>query len=230
MISRRQFIFSTLLFPLFSSGIQPGPFVLVSTSDQKPDYLITKETLKNAYWAEATACKHYEFYAQRALTEKFPNIAYLFNALSASENIHALNYVHLIEVLGAFIEEKAIPVSLADTKTNLNKAAIKELRNIEDFYPRIINDLSLESHDEAILSCMYSWKSHRQHEEMIRKIKKYSGVFFKSLSKKIEEMSPDYYVCEICGSTVNIKPSTPCDICNYSLTHYRKIKRPSMLQ
>lgn len=119
---------------------------------------------------------------------------------------------------------------VSDTKTNLNKAAIKELKNIEGFYPQILEELAGESHEQAVLNCMYSWKSHKQHEKMIRRIKKYSGVFFNSLSNKIEEMNPNYYVCDVCGSTVNAEPVSPCDICNFPLKHYKKVERPSKLQ
>lgn len=230
MISRRQFIISSALFPLLYSAIQSGQFLLVYAQNQNIDYHGTIGILKKAYWAEAAACTHYEHYAQKAMAENFPNIAYLFNALSSSENIHALNYLRLIEIFGASLEDKDLQVTLADTKTNLNKAAIKELKNIEVFYPQLLDGLSVESHDEAILNCMYSWKSHKQHVEMIRKIKKYSGVFFNSLSKKIEGMNLDYYVCEICGSTVNKEPVAPCDICNFSLKHYRRIVRPKKLK
>lgn len=225
MISRRQFLFSTALLPLLIHTDKSGKLLAAVSNSQNDSYHITKTILKKAYWAETAACKHYEYYAQAAIAENYPNIAYLFNALSASENIHALNYVELIELLGTSLEKKNLPVTLADTKTNLNNASVKELRNIEVFYPQLLEELSTESHDEAILNCMYSWKSHKQHEAMIRKIKKYSGVFFNSLSRKIEGMDLNYYVCEICGSTVNNEPVAPCDICNFSLKHYRKIER-----
>jgi rubrerythrin len=76
---------------------------------------------------------------------------------------------------------------------------------------------------------MYSWKSHQRHKEIISDIKKYSGFYFKPLAKKIERMNPNYYECEICGSTVDDKPSIPCEICNYPLYHYKSIVRPILL-
>ena len=76
---------------------------------------------------------------------------------------------------------------------------------------------------------MYSWKSHEQHEKMINEIKKYSGIFYKMLAKKIENMRLNYYVCDICGSTINGKPEKPCVICNYPISHYIEIKRPTSL-
>ena len=172
------------------------------------------------------ASRHYDGYCRKALSENYPNIAYLFYAFSTSERIHADNYHNLIISLDAPFEAMEIPVSVSDTKTNLNTAAIQELAKINKYYPEIIEKISSESHDQAVTYCMYSWKSHRQHEKMINDIKKYSGIFFRPLAKKIESMQPDYYVCEICGSTVVEKPATPCKACNYPLSHYMNIKRP----
>ena len=107
-------------------------------------------------------------------------------------------------------------------------AATKELAKINKFYPDILNKLSSESHDQAVINCMYSWKSHQQHKKMITDIKKYSGIFFNPLAKKIESMKPDYYVCRICGSTKDETPKTPCEICNHPLDHYQKIERPHL--
>jgi len=101
------------------------------------------------------------------------------------------------------------------------------LEKINEFYPEIIKKLASESHDQSVIHCMYSWKSHEQHEKIITNIKRYSGLFFKPLANKIEGLNPNYYVCEICGSTVDELPEIPCEICNYPVNHYNKLDRPS---
>lgn len=235
MISRRQLLyFSALLSLCFPMG----SLKLFAAADDKNNdrrYPLTIDILKEACWAEIIANKHYDGYCRRALSDNYPNIAYLFLALSVSEKIHAANYRRLIVSLGSTMEEKKIPVSIAGTKANLNVAAIKELEKINEFYPEIfqklssesiLQELSSDSHDQAVINCMYSWKSHQQHEKIITDIKKYSGIFFKPMARKIERMSPNYYVCEICGSTVDEKPATPCEICNHPLFHYKKLERP----
>ncbi|MGD8894121.1 MAG: ferritin family protein [Desulfobacterales bacterium] len=226
MISRRQLLYFSALLSFCYPIANLKCFVVAGDKENDSRYPFTINILKQAYWAEMIASKHYDGYCQRALSENYPNIAYLFFALSISEKIHAHNYQKLIVTLNSSLEKKQIPVSIDDTKENLSVAAIKELEKIKEFYPEILNKLSLESYDQAIINCMYSWKSHQQHEEIINDIKRYSGLFFRLLSKKIEGMNPDYYVCEICGSTVNEKPVTPCEICNYPLSRYKKIKRP----
>ena len=51
-------------------------------------------------------------------------------------------------------------------------------------------------------------------------------MFFDSVAETIEEMKLDFYVCDICGSTVDEIPKTPCDICNYPVLGYTRVQRP----
>lgn len=228
MISRRQLLYFSALLSFCYPIANLKYFAVADDKENDSRYPLTINILKEAYWAEMIASKHYDGYCQRALSENYPNIAYVFFALSISEKIHAYNYQKLIVTLNSTLEAKEIPVSIADTKKNLNVAAIKELEKIKEFYPEILNKLTSESHDQAIINCMYSWKSHQQHEEIINDIKRYSGLFFRPLAKKIEAMNLNYYVCEICGSTMDEKPVIPCEICNYPISHYKKIKRPAL--
>jgi len=227
MISRRQLLYFSALVHFCYPLIILKDFVLADDM-ANPQYPLTLAILKEAYWAERIAGLHYNGYCRKALTEHYPNIAYLFSALAISEKIHAENYQNLILSMGSVTGVKKFPVFLATTKKNLNMAAQKELEKINEFYPEILKRLSSESHDQAVINCMYSWKSHQQHEKIISDIKKFSGFFFGSLAKRIESMDPDYYVCEICGSTIDAPPTTPCEICNHPLSHYQKLDRPAL--
>ena len=229
MISRRQLLYFSTLFFFCSPFATLKSLAVADGEKDDKRYPLTIDLLKKAYRAEMIASKHYDGYSQKALAEDYQNIAYLFSSFSISEKIHADNYQKLIVSLGATLRKIEISVSISNTKANLNIASMKELEKINKFYPEILKELSSESHEQAVISCMYSWKSHQQHEEMINDIKKYSGVFFRLLSRKIENMKPNYYVCEICGSTINEKPEKPCVICNYPMSHHSEIKRPILL-
>lgn len=226
MISRRQLLYFSALFAVCSPIANLQYFAMADELNHDSQYPSTLNILKKAYWAEINAHRHYNKYCKKAISEDYPNIAYLFSALSISEKIHATNYQATIISLDSTIEAKEISVSISDTKANLNAAAKKELEKMNTFYPEILKELSAESHDQAVINCMYSWKSHQQHEKMITDIKNNSGFFFRLLARKIENMEPDFYVCEICGSTVDEKPAIPCEICNYPESHYMKLERP----
>ena len=45
--------------------------------------------------------------------------------------------------------------------------------------------------------------------------------------KTIEGMKFDFHVCEICGSTIDEVPETPCNICNHPILHYHRVIRPT---
>lgn len=228
MISRRSLLRHWTLVFLCSPFANPMAFAEAMEKDKRRGYPQTLVLLNEVYWAEMSAKKHYDEFCRKALSEKYTNIAYLFRALSISEEIHADNFNHIIRSLDSSIMVRQIHVTSAGTKANLSAAALKELEKITTFYPKILQKMAEESHDQTILNCMYSWRSHKQHEEVIRDIESYSGIFFRPLASRIEGMDPNYFVCEICGSTVDEKPDLPCEICNYPMIHYKTVERPTL--
>ena len=227
IISRRQFLYISGLF----SVAYPISFSLASSIRDNPGksdrFPITITVLKSAYVSEMMAYKNYEGYSRKALEERYPNIAYLFSAFAVSEKTHADNYEKILMSLGEVFEEPELEVLVSDTKANLGKAAEKELIKIKKTYPDFLAELEKESHDESVISCMYSWKSHRQHEEKISQIQKYCKMLFGSVAKQIEGMKFNFHVCEICGSTIDRSPKTACEICNYPVFHYQKVMQPT---
>jgi rubrerythrin len=225
-ISRRQFIFiSTALW--LSSPLNSAP---ASSEDKQPDdkdlFPITIAVLNSAYRSEIIAFEHYVGYSRKALTERYPNIAYLFAAFAVSEKTHADNYKRVLASLRPVLEEPEFKILISSTKKNLIRASKGELQKIKRTYPDFLAKLKKESYDQAVINCMYSWKSHRQHERKISQIQQFSKLFFGPVAKKIEGMKFDFHVCEICGSTLDEAPNSPCVICNYPILHYHRVQRP----
>jgi rubrerythrin len=52
-------------------------------------------------------------------------------------------------------------------------------------------------------------------------------VFFERVAKTIDEKTGVYFVCLVCGSTLNAIPAERCPVCKYPATHYRKIDPPA---
>lgn len=195
--------------------------------EKAKQYPITIGVLKAAYKIEMIASKSYTNCSRKALEDRYSNIAYLFAAFSVSEKIHADNYKKLLKSLCIEIEEPVIKVVISDTKANLKKASDQELLKIEKIYPDFLNKLTKESLNQAVINCMYSWKSHRQHERKMRRVSRYAGIFFRGVAKRIEGEKFNFHVCEICGSTIDEAPNLPCEICNYPRTYYRKVIKPA---
>jgi rubrerythrin len=223
-ISRRTFLCLSVASPFICQFS-----ALATQSDGNKINIIYPRTiavLQESFTIEMIAYKRYIAYTSKALTEKYPNIAYLFYSLSHSEKIHADNYRHVLATLGREAISNQVTIEVGDTKTNLQKASQNELTKIQTTYPNFVKELESEACEEAITSCVYSWKSHQQHERKVREIEKFSGMLFGSVSNKIEGLSLDFHVCRVCGSTIDKAPDSPCVICDKSKSNYEKIERP----
>jgi rubrerythrin len=201
--------------------------LLQEHSAPKVRFSQTINILKDAYISEIGASKHYAGFCNKAIEENYPNIAYLFFAFSRSEKIHADNYEKILSMLESGMDEPSLSLLILDSRTNLHNAAQNELVKIYETYPHFLQSLKHEMHDSAIISCMYAWKSHKQHEEKLEEIQKYSKSFFSSVAEELEGHNMDLHVCSICGSTIDKMPEIACDICNYPAYHYQKINPPS---
>lgn len=226
-LSRREFIY---LSAALSVLLRFPDLATAGTAEGKHTYFPgTVSILQRAHLVEMVAYNHYLGFTEQAVDENYPNIAYLFWVFSISEKIHADNYEKVLSSLNESVSEASQPIEINDTRANLKLAADKELEKIEKTYPDYLLALEAEAHEDAIVNCMYSWKSHRQHEQKIKDIHRYSGLFFGSVANRIEGLSLDFHVCKICGSTIDAAPVTPCDICNMSKTNYRRVARPMPL-
>ena len=148
-ISRRQFL-------VVSAALSVSyPFIRVAASSNSDGgvYPITIAILKEAYAEEKLAAERYVLFSGKAVDENYPNIAYLFTAMAASENIHARNYKRILSELSVTIDKPEFSISTLDTKANLIKAAEGELKKIDSTYPDFLAKLKPESHDQAIAAC-----------------------------------------------------------------------------
>ncbi|MBI5741689.1 MAG: rubrerythrin family protein [Nitrospirae bacterium] len=222
-LSRRQFLHLAMASSLIYALPAQGEKECHKTLRECP---VTVSALHDAYLAEMSAYEHYESFKDKALQENYPNIAYLFGAFAVSEEIHADNYKAVLEASGEKVQDIHIEINMKDTKKNLKEAAQIEMRKIEIIYPDILKKLETDAYDEAVSCCMYSWKSHQQHQELIGQLNKYARFFLSVIVGRIEEMKFDFYVCKVCGSTLAEQPLAPCYICNKSMANYQRIGRP----
>jgi rubrerythrin len=200
-------------------------FIVSPSASAQNKYPNTVSVLKDAYIGEVKAHHTYIAYAQKANSENYPNIAKLFMSLSTSESIHARNFKDILSALKVevtYISNSELKVS--STKKNLKNATKVELHEIDSQYPKFIQMIESENHQNAIQSIKYAWESEKQHRDLIQKIQSGTGIFFGILTKKIESAPAHYYVCQICGSTLTDLPTDHCPICKGSVSHYVKLK------
>ena len=73
----------------------------------------------------------------------------------------------------------------------------------------------------------YAWSSEQQHRDKIKQILRWAPAFFEKVARTIDEKTGRYFICQICGSTVNAVPAATCPICKFPSTHYRGIEPPA---
>ena len=201
-------------------------FISTSFVGAQSKYPKTVTALQERYRDEIHGVHEYLTYAKKALSEDYPNIAYLLVSLAASESVHARNFKRLLSDLKVQVQEIPKPdFKVSSTKKNLNHAATQEIEEIDQEYPRLIEYIRPEKHEAAIRDIMYAWQAEKQHRDLLKKVLSGTGIFFGVLAKKIEKTDVQFFVCRICGSTLTELPEDVCPICQGPVAGYKEVER-----
>jgi rubrerythrin len=153
----------------------------------------TVENLKNAFAGESQANRRYLAFAKKAEEEGYVQVAKLFRAAAEAETVHGLNH---LRILGG----------IKSTAENLNAAVSGETFEYKSMYPGYINVAKQEKNSQAAWSFDVANKVEQIH----------AGLFSKAvdaLKSKKEMAKVDYYVCGVCGNTVEGAAPEKCPIC-----------------
>ena len=162
----------------------------------------TIENLGAAFAGESQANRRYLAFARRADEEGLPQIAKLFRAAAESETIHALNH------LGVMGEIKSTP-------NNLMKAVSGETFEFKNMYPEYLDDARQEGNKQAAWSFDVAGKVEQVHANLFQKA-------MNTLTEgKITQV--DYYVCGVCGNTIENAAPEKCPICGAPRSKFMKI-------
>jgi len=161
----------------------------------------TIEFLKEAFAGESQANQKYTAFAFKADKEGFAQAARLFRAAAASEEVHANNHLRA---------QKAIK----STQENLQAAISGEDLEWAKMYPEMIQTAKDEGNKVAEISFRYANEVEKIHSQLYRKL-------LGSLSTS--EGAFPYYVCPICGNTVEKEAPEVCSICKTSGKLFKRI-------
>jgi rubrerythrin len=153
----------------------------------------TDENLKAAFAGESQANRRYLAFAQKAEEEGFTQAAKLFKAAAEAETIHALNHLRITD-------------EIKSTMDNLNTAVSGETFEYKKMYPEYINTAKQEGNKQASWSFDVASKVEQVHANLFLKA-------IDALKNKKELEKVDYYVCGVCGNTVEGTPPNKCPIC-----------------
>jgi rubrerythrin len=160
----------------------------------------SEKDLKDAFAGESQANRKYTAFAKKADSEGYKQVAKLFRAAADAETVHALN--HLRELGG-----------IKGTKENLQAAIAGETFEFQDMYPQMIEDARSEGNKRAEMSFNYANAVEKIHADLYKKA-------LEDLGKNKEV---DYYVCQVCGNTVEGEPPDKCPICNSPRKAFKRV-------
>lgn len=180
--------------------LSPRVFVQYSVIEMSK----TMENLAAAFAGESQANRKYLAFAKRADDEGYPQIAKLFRAAAAAETVHAHNH---LRIMGG----------IKTTKENIMEAINGETYEFKTMYPGFLDVAAEEGENQA------SWSFNIANE--VEEI--HAGLYQKAsaaLQKDSDLEKVDYYVCSVCGNTVEGNPPDKCPICKAGKKAFNKVE------
>jgi rubrerythrin len=172
----------------------------------------TIENMQTAYKGERTATAKYEAFSKKAEEEGFHNIALLYKAVSAAENIHAINHKAVIEDAGATVPIIVPDYKIKTTKENLYDDINGEAYEAKTMYPDFLKTAEIADNQIAFLSLTYAMKTELKHKYFFEK------ALGDINSNTLNSLPSKYFVCPACGNTYTTVPKH----CDFSLTDKEK--------
>jgi rubrerythrin len=162
----------------------------------------TLENLKEAFAGESQANRKYLAFAKQADDDGFPQVAKLFRAAAAAETVHAHAHLRAMDGVGS-------------TEQNLREAIGGETHEFTNMYPGMISEAKKEGFKKAERSFDRANQVEQIHANLYQKA-------LDTLGQKVAAV--DYYVCPVCGNTVEGAPTKPCPICGTAAERFFKVE------
>lgn len=161
------------------------------------------ENLKNAFAGESQANRRYLAFSQKADEEGFSQAAKLFMAAAEAETVHALNHVRIMGEVNT-------------TTQNLDAAISGETFEYKKMYPEFLKTSKEEQNTQTTWSLNVANQVEKIHADLFTEAA--------NLLKTGRELPKvDYYVCSVCGNTVENEAPEKCPICGNPKSKFFKV-------
>jgi rubrerythrin len=187
----------------------------------------TTENLSKALAGESQACIRYLGFAAKADEEGYPGVARLFRAASKAEMVHAQSHQCALkaeeqvienlkssENIAKAIQELNTAGEIKSTKENLQAAIEGETFEFKTMYPAMIQDAVAENQMEARHSLEYAMSIEMVHAKLYKK----------ALANPEKDDVDTYYICPLCGHTVESKAPNKCPYCGVDKKNFHVVQ------
>jgi rubrerythrin len=164
----------------------------------------TKTNLQEAFAGESQANRKYTFFAEKAEQAGSKQVARLFRAAAEAETVHARAH---LRVLG----------EIKSDKENLGAAVGGEHYEFTSMYPGFIEQAKKENNKAAVMSFDNANQVEQIHHKLFQ-------TALKTLESGKALKETVYYVCPVCGNTVEGGAPDNCPICNTPGSKFKKIE------
>ncbi|MCX5812508.1 MAG: rubrerythrin family protein [Proteobacteria bacterium] len=161
----------------------------------------TENNLKDAFAGESQANRKYLAFAKKAEDEGYKQAAKLFRAAAEAETVHAHN--HLRELKG-----------IRTTKENLEEAIGGETHEFTEMYPVMIEEAKAEGNNGAMRSFNIANEVEKIH----------AALYKKALETLGNNEETEYYICKVCGCTIEGEPPDTCPVCGAKKMAFYKVE------
>jgi len=163
----------------------------------------TAENLRSAFAGESQANQTYTAYAKKADVEGYPQIARLFRAAAAAEQVHAQAHLRVMD-------------EVKGTGENLQAAISGEAAEFTAMYPGFVSEAEAEGNDDAVMSFKNAMAVEKIHHRLY-------GEALKSLDGGSDLPASPIFVCGVCGNTVPGEAPEKCPICGTPRKRFSEI-------
>ena len=162
----------------------------------------TEEQLQEAFAGESQANRKYLAFSEKAKKEGYTQAARLFAAVAEAETVHAHNHLRALKGVGS-------------TRENLREAISGEIQECKSMYPGMLETAKAEGNKEAERSFRYALEVEKIHARL-----------YQQLLDSIESTQEKYpyFVCPVCGYTVEREAPDRCPVCNTKGGMFKKIE------
>ena len=153
----------------------------------------TRENVESAFAGESQANRKYLFFAEKADEEGNRQIGRLFRATAEAETVHARNHLKVLK-------------GIKSTKENLSVAISGENHEFTEMYPGFIKQAETEGEEKARDSFDLANKVEQIHHRLFQ-------AALSMLEKGQAMAEKPFYVCQVCGNTVEGEAPEKCPVC-----------------